>query len=119
MDRRPGSGRPRAQLGPQLLRAAQQTFRYALRHRLIPFNPADGVDLPKSVRSEGFAAVFLTAKQVEALATEMTAPLDTLVRSAAYTGLRAAEIAGLRVRDLNLAAGHVEVRQTMKWMNKE
>lgn len=94
-------------------------FRYALRHRLIPFNPADGVELPKNVRSEGFAPVFLTAKQVEALAAEMPAPLDTLVRFAAYTGLRAAEIAGLRVRDLNLAAGHVEVRPTMKWVNKE
>lgn len=96
-----------------------KTFRYALRHRLIPFNPADGVELPKNVRSEGFAPVFLTAKQVEALAAEMSAPLDTLVRFAAYTGLRAAEIAGLRVRDLNLAAGHVEVRQTMKWINRE
>ena len=75
-----------------------KTLRYALRHRLIPFNPADGVELPKNVRSEGFAPVFLTAKQVEALA---------------------AEIAGLRVRDINLAAGHVEVRQTMKRIGKE
>lgn len=96
-----------------------KTLRYALRHRLIPFNPADGVELPKNVRSEDFAPVFLTAKQVGALADEMTAPLNTLTRFAAYTGLRAAEIAGLRVRDINLAAGHVEVRQTMKWMNKE
>jgi integrase len=32
---------------------------------------------------------------------------------AAYTGLRAGELTGLRVRDLNLAAGHVEVRQTL------
>ena len=48
------------------------TFRYALRHRLILFNPADGVELPKKVRSEGFAPVFLTAKQVEALAAEVS-----------------------------------------------
>lgn len=40
----------------------------------------------------------------------MAAPLDTLIGFAAYTGLRPAEIAGLRVRDINLAAGHLEVR---------
>lgn len=36
------------------------------------------------------------------------------MRFAAYTGLPAAEIAGLRVRDVNLIASHVEVRQTIK-----
>lgn len=96
-----------------------KTFRYALRHRLIPFNPAEGVELPKNVRGEDFAPVFLTARQVEALAAEMPAPLNTLVLFAAYTGLRAAEIAGLRVGDLNFSAGHVEVRQTVKRIGKE
>lgn len=47
------------------------------------------------------------------------ATLDVLVRFAAYTGLRASEIAGLRVRDVNLAAGHIEVRQTVKRIGKE
>ncbi|WP_369824096.1 hypothetical protein [Frondihabitans sp. PAMC 28766] len=53
---------------------------------------------------------------MEALATELddTHPLGLLVRFAAQTGLRAAEIAGLHIRDMNLAAGHVEVRQTLK-----
>lgn len=32
-----------------------KTFRYALRHRLIPFHPADGVELPKNIRGEDFA----------------------------------------------------------------
>ena len=96
-----------------------KTFRYAMRHRLIPYNPCDGVELPKNERKEGFEPVFLTAVQVEALAGELSAPLNTLVRFAAYTGLRAAEIAGLRVRDLNFTAGHVEVRQTIKRVGKE
>jgi len=47
----------------------------------------------------------------------------TLVRNldakAAYTGLRAAELTGLRVRDLNLKAGHVEVRQTLQHIQGE
>ncbi|MCW2165028.1 Phage integrase family protein [Microbacterium hydrothermale] len=36
----------------------------------------------------------------------------------AYTRLRAGEIAGLRVRDVDLAAGHVSVRQTAQWIKR-
>lgn len=98
-----------------------KVFRYAMRHRLIPFNPCDGVELPKNVPSEDFAPVFLTAKQVDGLAAQLEgyAPLDTLMRFAAYTGLRAAEIAGLRVQDVNFSAGHVQVRQTVKRLGGE
>lgn len=46
-------------------------------------------------------------------------PYDLLVRFAAYTGLRAAELAGLRVRDLDLAAGHVSIRQTVQRIRGE
>ncbi|GAA1742542.1 tyrosine-type recombinase/integrase [Microbacterium paludicola] len=96
-----------------------KTFRYAARHRLIAYNPAEGVELPKNERSEGFAPVFLTATQIERLATALPQPYDTLIRFAAFTGLRAAEIAGLRVRDVNFAAGHIEVRQTRKRIHGE
>jgi integrase len=96
--------------------ALNKVFRYAERHRLIGHNPCGAVELPKNRAAEDFAPVFLTATQVEALAAglENEPPLGTLVRFAAYTGLRAAEMSGLRVRDVNLAAGHIEVRQTLK-----
>lgn len=45
---------------------------------------------------------------------EIAAPYGLLVRFAAYTRLRAAEVTGLRVRDVDLRAGHVEVRQTLQ-----
>lgn len=101
--------------------ALNKMFRYALRHRLIAHNPCEAVELPKVTAREDFAPVFLTAAQVEKIAAELdkTKPLGTLIRFAAYTGLRAAEIAGLRVRDVNLAAGHIEVRQTIKRVGKE
>ena len=55
--------------------------------------------------------MFLTAAQVERVAKELDeyAPYGLLIRFAAGTGLRAAELQGLRIRDLNLAAGHVEI----------
>lgn len=99
--------------------ALNKVFRYAMRHRLITHNPCEAVELPKATNREGFAPVFLTRTQVETLATELDKwhPYGVLIRFAAYTGLRAAEITGLRIRDVNLLAGEVDVRQTIKRIN--
>jgi integrase len=101
--------------------ALNKMFRYARRHRLITYNPCEGVELPRLTNGEAFAPVFLSAGDVERLAKELDAqhPYGTLVRFASYTGLRAAEVAGLRVRDVNLAAGHIEVRQTLQRVRGE
>ncbi|PKQ17839.1 MAG: hypothetical protein CVT68_06435 [Actinobacteria bacterium HGW-Actinobacteria-8] len=102
--------------------ALKKAFRYAQDDRLISYNPCDSIRLPKNADARAFAPVFLTAAQVEALATHLNAtapPYGLLVRFAAYTGLRAAELTGLRVRDVNLKAGHVEVRQTLQHVDGE
>lgn len=72
------------------------------------------MQIPKPGNAADFAPVFLTVEQVETVAAALAAYPP---RMAAYTGLRAAEIAGLRVRDVNLAAGHIEVRQTLRRVN--
>ncbi|MFD1722536.1 tyrosine-type recombinase/integrase [Amnibacterium endophyticum] len=99
--------------------ALHKVFRYALRHRLVAHDPCAGVDVPRPGTREDFAAVFLTPTQVEAIAADLDAhpPYGLVVRFAAGTGLRAAEVAGLRVRDVNLSAGHIEVRQTVRKVN--
>lgn len=86
--------------------ALNKVFRYALRHRLIAHDPCDAVDIPRATNAEGFAPVFLTAAQVERVAKELDeyAPYGLLIRFAAGTGLRAAELQGLRIRDVNLAS---------------
>lgn len=65
--------------------------------------------------------MFFTAAQVEQVAKELDeyAPYGLLIRFAAGTGLRAAELQGLRIRDVNLAAGHVEVRQSIRRVSGE
>ncbi|MFJ3392311.1 site-specific integrase [Leifsonia aquatica] len=77
--------------------------------------------MPKNVHTDGFAPVFLTKAQVDELAAglDATEPYGLLVRFSALTGLRAAEVQGLRIRDVVLTAtkttgAHVEVRQTIK-----
>lgn len=94
--------------------ALRKVMKHALWDRQIAFNPCDGIDLPKAHDVDDGTISALTYAQVE-LAAENLAPFhpyDLLVRFMAYTGLRAGEVAGLRVRDVDLAAGHVSVRQT-------
>jgi len=93
--------------------ALSKVFGYALKHRLIAVNPSDAVDMPKKASA---APMFLEAWQVEKLATELDrfAPYGLMVRFAAYSGLRAGELAALRIRDINFLRKHVEVRRTVK-----
>lgn len=73
-------------------------------------NPAIGVKLPRSERSE---MIFLTSEQVDALADEINQHYRVMILFAAYTGLRAAEIAGLRVGRVDLLRGVVDVVETI------
>ena len=69
-------------------------------------NPAAGVRAPRSHSREMH---FLSAAEVERLAEAIVPPYGVLVRFAAYTGLRAGEIAALRVKRLDLLRGTVRV----------
>ena len=72
-------------------------------------NPADYVKLPSESAASGGAlgvvddpAQFLTAAQVSALVEATPWPYDVYVHAAAWAGLRAAELAGLQVGDVEL-----------------
>jgi integrase len=98
--------------------ALNKACRYALRHGWITNNPCSGVELPKFAAdgSAAFEPQFLTPAQVETLAAHLAQHTEwhgLLVRMAAYTGLRAGELAALRVRDVNLFRRHIEVRRTV------
>ncbi|MGW4016777.1 tyrosine-type recombinase/integrase [Rhodococcus ruber] len=74
-------------------------------------NPADYVKLPSEHSTNGGAPgvvddpdQFLTAEQVQALTAATPWPYNVLVHVAAWAGLRAAELAGLQVGDVELPA---------------
>ena len=103
-------------LAPNTIRNVWQVFRsvlrYALRHKAIPANPADAVDAGSTgtaaQTNQRFEHRPLTGPQVALLATqvgERYPVYELLVLFMAYTGLRAAEVQGLEVRDLVLTAG--------------
>lgn len=74
-------------------------------------NPADYVKLPSEHSTNGGAPgvvddpdQFLTAEQVQALTAATPWPYNVYVHVAAWAGLRAAELAGLQVGDVDLPA---------------
>jgi integrase len=83
-----------------------QVLATAVEANRLARNPAAGVRLPRIVRREMH---FLTAAQVEQLADSIAPPFPLLVRFDAYTGLRAGELAALRVGRLDLLRGRCEV----------
>lgn len=76
----------------------------------IRSNPCNGVRVPASPKVE---MVFLSAEQIEALATTIDPRYASLVRLAAYTGLRAGEICALRVGRLDLLRSRVLVAESV------
>jgi len=100
--------------GPDVVRialhVARSVFEVALEAGAIKANPASGVRLPRAAKTE---MLFLTPEQVEALAESIVPPYGTLIRFAAYTGLRAGEIGAVRVGRLDLLRGSVEVVESL------
>jgi integrase len=84
----------------------------ALELDLISANPCTHMrGLPPNSRQE---PVFLNAQQVATLAEATPQHYRVLIYMAAYTGLRAGELAGLRRKDVDLLRGVVQVRQALK-----
>jgi integrase len=96
--------------------ALNKVCRYAVRHRYITANPCTGTVLPKASLADTFSPRFLTAAEVEAVAAQLDkqAPYGLIVRFAAYTGLRAGELAALRIRDINLLRREVSVTRNVQ-----
>jgi len=88
-------------------KAVAKVFGYAMKHRPITYNPCVAVEKPRADTQE---AHFLSPAEVEQLATILDAqpPYGLMVRLCSYVGLRAGELAALRIRDIDLL--HKEVR---------
>lgn len=99
---------------PGTVRSARKVLRLVLetarRDGAIRSNPCDGIRVPPSPKAD---MVFLTPDQVETLATTIDQRYSTLVRLAAYTGLRAGEIGALRIGRVDLKAGRITVAESV------
>ncbi len=87
----------------------------AVELELLPVNPCTRMRGLPAVRTE--ERVVLTAEQVRTLAERIPQHFRLLIYMAAYTGLRAGELAGLRRKDVDLLRGVVQVRQALKQLD--
>ena len=94
-------------------------FDYAIRDGRTRANPCAGVELPSGASPE---MLFLSAGEVRALVEAVdrcsqgrrcgNGTYGLLVEFAAFTGLRAGEIAALRIRDVDLREGTVRIERS-------
>jgi len=99
--------------------ALNKVCRYAVRHRLMGQNPCTGTELPRASHADAFRPKFLTPGEVSALSTHLSAahpdaPYGLIVRVAAYTGLRAGELAALRIKDVNTFKREIRVERNVQ-----
>lgn len=87
----------------------RQVLSQAVADGRLTVNPADHVKLPTERKQAGGTPgvvgdpdMFLTAAQVAALVDATPWPCNVMVHLAAWSGLRAAELAGLQVGDIEL-----------------
>lgn len=105
------------EMGPATVARVHATLRAALnvavRRRLIPFNVATHVELPRSQRPP---VVVWTPAQVGAFLDRASAvddPLAPLLHVTVFAGLRRGEAVGLRWVDLDLEARQLRVAQSV------
>lgn len=115
---------------PSTVRHAYFTVRQILAQAVadnkVAANPADYVKVPGEHHDRvDDPAQFLTAAQVSSLVAATPWPYASLVHVAAWAGLRAAELCGLRVGDVDLPApgstkpGTLRVEQTVRAVGGE
>ena len=93
-----------------VLRVLKPVMQYAVKSKMIAENPCTEVKLDKADRRK---MLFLDAEQVRALADEITPHYRTLVLFAAYSGMRAGEIAALQVKHIDPLRSRVTVERSV------
>jgi len=92
------------------MRWVRLTLNQAVLDRRLTASPADRVRLPRSRPTE---VRLLDPAEVATLADALPDRYSSLAITAAYTGRRWGELAGLRVSDLDLQRGRLAVRSTL------
>ena len=85
----------------------------AVKQRLVKTNPCHDVEKPAVQMGETYE---LQVEEVERLILEahrVEPRWGLLIATAAYSGLRAGELAALKVRRVNFAAGSIDVRESL------
>jgi len=107
-----GRSRSRATVA-ECYRLTAAVLRSAVRNRLIPFNPAEDVRVPRRRREDKHDRIISRHELRRALLPAMPARHRAIVATAAGAGLRWGEAAELRTDALDLDSGSLSVLRTV------
>lgn len=95
---------------------AQQIFRYAINNRIIEFNPADAVVVPKNAPKESRRA--LTPEEREwIINTDHKAQIAAMIMM--FAGLRKGELIALTWSDIDLNEGTIKVDKAVEYIGEK
>jgi integrase len=97
----------------EALRLTSAVLRSAVRNRLIPYNPAESVRIPRTRVRDSDERIISRADLRARLLPAVPARYRGIVAVAAGAGLRWGEAAGLRADALDLGAGRLHVIRTV------
>ena len=95
---------------------AQQIFRFAINNRVIEYNPADAVTIPKNAPQESRRA--LTSEEREWIVnTENKAQIAAMIMM--FAGLRKGELIPLTWSDIDLNEGTINVNKAVEYIGEK
>lgn len=94
-----------------------KALQQAMNEQYILMNPADCVHLPRIQRGE--IQVLSNKEQALLIQTSYYHAYGIVIRLALTTGMRVGEISGLRWNDVNLMAGYITVRSSLRRLQCE
>lgn len=97
----------------EAFRLTSAVLRSAVRNRLIPFNPAEGIRVPRTRRLDTGERIISRTDLRERLLPALPERHRAIVATAAGAGLRWGEAAGLRLDALDLAQSRLTVIRTV------
>ena len=105
-------GRGRQRTAAYIRAVLRAAFKKAVKLRRMPWNPIDALD---SIRVEERETEVFTAEQADAfLQAAASDRLEALFWVAISLGLRKGELMGLRIEDVDLPGGQIQVRETLQ-----
>lgn len=90
-------------------RVLKKALKWAVRERLIGYNPADYCDAPRVERAD--MRTLNEAETVRLLEAAADSPIAALISLAVFTGMRRSELLGLQWRDVDLDLAAVQIRR--------
>lgn len=95
---------------------AQQIFRFAINNRVIEYNPADAVTIPKNAPQESRRALTIEEREW-IVSTSHKAQIAAMIMM--FAGLRKGELIPLTWSDIDLNEGYININKAVEYVGEK